>query len=230
MVTEREIKDWYNEKHLAEQENAWRPPSVYPVFLDHLDVRPDKKMLDVGCGTGNLLEAASQRGVETYGVDISEEGVKVAQRTSPDSNITVGSGEALRFAEGFFDYVTCLGALEHFLDIDKGISEMIRVAKKDAKFCIVVPNSDWLIYKTTSIDGTDQYDINEKLLSLKQWKNIFRTAGFEIIKIRADKWGKKLIDSSVRNSHRVVRMIYKRLWPVLPLKYTYQFIFIMKMS
>ena len=112
--------------------------------------------------------------------------------------------------------------------MDKGISEMIRVAKQNATFCIVVPNVDWVIYRTTSKKGTDQVEINENLLSLKQWKQIFTKAGFRIISIHRDKWAKKLIGSAIKDKSKIIRMICKRLWVLLPLKYNYQFIFIIK--
>jgi len=53
-------------------ENAWRTFEAYPFFLDYLNVKSGEKLLDIGCGTGYLLKATDQRGLQTYGVDISE--------------------------------------------------------------------------------------------------------------------------------------------------------------
>ncbi|MCJ7508538.1 MAG: class I SAM-dependent methyltransferase [candidate division Zixibacteria bacterium] len=144
MVSEREIKAWYDQRHLSSGENTWRPFEAYPIFLDYLDVKAGRKLLDIGCGTGYLLRAAHQKGLQTYGVDISSEGVRIAKKVSPDSQIIIGKGEDLRFPEDSFDYITCTGSLEHFLDMKKSIKEMIRVGKKDALFCIVVPNINFL--------------------------------------------------------------------------------------
>ena len=160
MVNEREIMDWYNQRHSTKGEDSWRPYKAYPIFLNYLKVKPGGKLLDVGCGTGYLLKAANQGGLETYGVDISNEGVKIAQKVSPNSKISVGRGEELKFPDNFFDYVTCLGALEHFLSVENGIREMVRVAKNGALLCVVVPNIDYLFWKFKKGKGTEQQDIN----------------------------------------------------------------------
>ena len=228
MVSEKEIKVWYNQRHKSLKENAWRPYEAYSIFLDHLNVAPEKKLLDIGCGTGYLLKAADQQGLETYGIDISDEGVKIAKKSSPNSKIIVGKGEDINFSDNYFDYVTCIGALEHFLDMEKALKEMLRVTKKDASFCIVVPNINYLDWRRGN-KGTVQQDINENLLSLKQWKKIFMKEGFKIIKIHQDRWFMKNIDvfSSTNPIVIIKRSIRKLMWVFLPLNRTYQFIFIM---
>ncbi len=230
MVSEIEIKAWYDQRHLSFGENAWRPFEAYHIFLDYLDVKAGKRLLDIGCGSGYLLKAANQKGLQTYGIDISDEGVKIAKKASPNSEIIVGKGEDLRFPDDFFDYVTCLGSLEHFLDMEKGVREMVRVGKKDASFCIVVPNIDFLFWKVIGSKGTKQQDINENLLSLKQWQNIFVKEGLEILRAYQDKWFMKKINifSSVNPLGIVKRTIYKLGWIFLPLNCTYQFIFILR--
>jgi ubiquinone/menaquinone biosynthesis C-methylase UbiE len=230
MVSEREIKAWYDQRHLSFGENAWRPFEAYSIFLDYLDVKAKRKLLDIGCGTGYLLRAANQKGLQTYGVDISGEGVRIAKKVSPDSQIIIGKGEDLRFPENSFDYITCIGSLEHFLDMKKGIKEMMKVGKKDALFCIVVPNINFLYWKFRRSKGTLQQDINENLLSLKQWKNLFIKEGLEILKIYQDKWFVKKINifSSTNPLGIIKRMIYKLVCFFLPLNYTYQFIFILR--
>ena len=97
MVSEKEIKDWYNQRHLIKGKNAWRPYEAYPRFLDYLNVKPRKKLLDIGCGTGYLLKDADKRGLKTYGVDISDEAAKIAREVTPNSKIIRGKGENLKF-------------------------------------------------------------------------------------------------------------------------------------
>lgn len=231
MVNEEEIKDWYNHRYLKYGKSAMRPYEAYPIFLDYLNVRTQKKLLDIGCGTGYLLKAADQRGLETYGTDISNEGVKIAQKVSPHSKIIRGKGEELRFPDKFFDYVTCLGALEHFLNIEKGINEMVRVAKDDALFCIVVPNLNFALWNKGK-KGTKQQDINETLLSLEEWRNMFEKEKLEIVNIYQDKWlSRKIRILSSLNPSKILLKIYLKLrWMFISLDSTYQFVFILKKS
>lgn len=207
MVIAKNIRGWYNNRHHTMGNKSWRPYRAYPVFLDYLQVESGKKLLDIGTGTGYLLKNADQRGLKTYGIDISSEGAILARKNSPNSEIHVGSGEDIKYPDNFFNFVTCIGVLEHFLDIRKGIKEMMRVIVNGGRLCIVVPNKNFILWKLRKNKGTHQKDINEQLFSLKEWSQLFEEAGLLIKKISQDKW--KL----------------KGLW--LPLKYTYQFIFIL---
>lgn len=227
---ETDIKAWYNRLYKAKGLRSMRPYETYPMFLDYLEVKKGKKLLDVGCGTGYLLLAASQKGLETFGVDISEEAVNIAVNVSPKSIIVAGKGEDLKFSDNTFDYVTCLGSLEHFLDMDKALQEMRRVANEHALFCIMVPNSDFIFWKISGKPGTSQQDINENLLSLKQWKRIFLKNGFRIFQIHQDKWPIQEVKvfSSLSPIGITKRVAQKLIWVFLPLNFAYQFIFVLK--
>lgn len=229
MPTVSEIKTWYDKKYLARGKNSWRAAGAYPIFLDYLSVSAGKKILDAGCGTGYLLKAAHERGLESYGIDISAQGVKIASVIAPESHISVGQAEQLEFSDNFFDYVTCLGVLEHFSDMEKGLQEMKRVAKPGASLCIMVPNSNFLYWKLKGASGTDQADINERLLSLHAWKKFFAQSGLEIVKIHKDKWFKEANSFGAKPKQNFLRNIAgKIICFLLPLKYTYQFIFILR--
>jgi glycosyltransferase involved in cell wall biosynthesis/SAM-dependent methyltransferase len=216
------IKDWYNQRYAAGTTVIFRPLEAYSDILRYLRVRPPGKLLDVACGRGLLLSLVSKIGLETYGIDISEEAVRLAQDNSPDSKVLVGEAEDLRFEDDTFDYITCLGSLEHFLDISKGLQEMRRVARKDAAFCIVVPNVNFLLWRLRGKVGTEQQDINERLFTLKEWKNIFINNGFRITGIYKDKWFKKYRCLDIK------RFFAYLAWFLIPINYCYQFVFLLK--
>ena len=77
--------------------------------------------LDVGCGTGRLLEALSQTIPECWGVDYMESNVAYARAARPGLVIRQGDMRAIRLGRTF-DVVTCFGnALSYALtDADLG--------------------------------------------------------------------------------------------------------------
>ena len=188
MPTADDVKTWYNQHYAAKGLQSMRPAAAYPVFLDLLGATAGSRLLDVSCGAGSLLAAAQERGVNAVGVDLSDEAVRLAKRVAPAAEVAVGAGEALAFRNGTFDYVTCLGSLEHFLDMGQGLEEMKRVAKQNARFCIMVPNQDFLGWKVIGHQGTAQQDINEHLLPLAAWRRLFEQHGLSIARVTPDRW------------------------------------------
>ena len=92
---------------------------------------PYEKLLDVGCGTGFLLEMLSaQKEAEYCGLDLSPEMIRVAQQKKiPGAEYTVGSSEALPYADGSFDVVTCSQSFHHYPHPEKAMAEAWRVLK-----------------------------------------------------------------------------------------------------
>lgn len=58
----------------------------------------------------------------------------------PGAYILIGDGENLPWPDNYFDYVTSLGSLEHYLHPEIGIREIKRVLKTDGLSCIMLPN------------------------------------------------------------------------------------------
>lgn len=230
MIDERvhEIQDYYNSRYANLGDGAFRPSPAYLEFLDYLEAVPGKRLLDVGSGNGFLLAAAEQRGLETYGMDISKEAVALAARNAPKSSLSVGRAETLPYQDGFFDYVTCLGVLEHTLDIGGALDEMYRVTRADARVCIMVPNANYLFWRLRGSLGTEQVDINEQLFSLKAWRRLLHEHRFVVRKVRQDRWGARHVRvfADARLLGILRRAVTKLLWTFMPAALTYQIIFI----
>jgi len=94
----------------------------------------------------------------------------------------------------------------------------------------MVPNVNYIFWKISGQLGTEQQNVSETLLSLKQWKNIFDKEGFKMLKIYQDKWFMKTINifSSTDPIETLKRVARKLIWAFLPLNYAYQFIFILE--
>lgn len=108
-------------------------------ILDKLGAHPGQKLLDIACGRGDFLEIAKAQGIQSYGLDISSVALEMAPPQCIGS-MMVSLGENLPFPDNTFDYITCLGSLEHFLEPEIAIREMRRVLKEDGWAFIHVPN------------------------------------------------------------------------------------------
>lgn len=76
------------------------PTSRVDFLLDFLNIGPESKLLDIGCGDGRvLIRAAQERGCKCYGVDINEKLISVANETSLKAGVeslcTFVQGDAL---------------------------------------------------------------------------------------------------------------------------------------
>jgi SAM-dependent methyltransferase len=77
-----------------------------------------RSMLDLGCGTGRLLQTLAQTIPECYGVDLLESNIAYARSVRPGITFHVGDMRMLRL-DRTFDLVTCLGnALSYALSDD----------------------------------------------------------------------------------------------------------------
>jgi SAM-dependent methyltransferase len=155
-----------------------------PIHYRHLARRfkpwPGKRLLDVGCGSGIWLRAASELGAAPAGVDISQVALDACKRVLPLAELHCGPAESLPFADGEFDFISCLGALEHFLEPRTALREMIRVAKPEASFLLLVPNSEFLPRRMGLYSGTQQADVREDVRSLREWQELFEATGLVV--------------------------------------------------
>jgi len=136
--TEKELSESYDSiwtKSILKEERKY-----YSWIADLLNIQAENYFLDVACGGGFMLREAVDKRAKTFGVDLSCVAIKLVRKESPQSQVAVGCGEHLAFPDNFFDYVTCLGSLEHFLHPEKGVREISRVLKKGGRACIVLPN------------------------------------------------------------------------------------------
>lgn len=174
-----EVKNWYDRMYVQKGKAFTRPPDAFPIFLDYLNINGGENFIDIGCGRGDLLLSASQRGLRTFGVDLSDEAVKISQTVSPDSFVCNSPAESIPFPDGFFDYVTCIGSLEHFVDMDKSLTEMIRVMKDNARLCVSVPNSNFIYWRIFGNSGTPQKEMIERLCHFMNGKICLRTTALK---------------------------------------------------
>jgi SAM-dependent methyltransferase len=97
-------------------------------------VRSGERVLDVGCGTGQLTrQLAATVGAENVAaIDPAEDAVEVCRARVPGADIRVGEAEAVPFAAGEFDVVLAQLVVNLVHDPASAVAEMARVAKPGA--------------------------------------------------------------------------------------------------
>ena len=100
--------------------------------------RAYEKLLDVGCGTGFLLDLlAKQHPGEYAGLDLSENMIREAERKQiPGASFTVGSANQLPYGDETFDIVTCSQSFHHYPYPEQAIGEARRVLKKGGVYIL----------------------------------------------------------------------------------------------
>jgi SAM-dependent methyltransferase len=174
------IKQFYNEEYYGPLLRDHGLPWHYEKIAGRLGVLDNKKVLDVACGIGDWLALLQSRGCEVHGIDISDRAVEICRRRFPGGDFHVSPAEKLPFADDAFDLVTCLGSLEHFVDPDTALREMLRVARRDAKFLLLVPNAGFLPRRLGLYGGTHQVKVREVVRTLEEWNALFARAGLEV--------------------------------------------------
>lgn len=85
------------------------------------------KVLEIGCGLGELLTCLNQDGCQSEGVDISDYAVDICKERG--FKVQKANAEELPFEDGQFNYACSCHLLEHCDDPMKALSESLRVAK-----------------------------------------------------------------------------------------------------
>jgi SAM-dependent methyltransferase len=111
---------------------------TYEAALARVGFEAGEVVLDVGCGVGAFLEIVAQRGGEPFGLDASEELVRVARERLPRAEVSVGDMELLPYEDDTFDLVTGFNAFFFADDIVAALREARRVARPGAPVVIQV--------------------------------------------------------------------------------------------
>ena len=120
--------------------------AILEMFLSDLTANrksqiEDRKILDIGCGTGANLEMLSQFGT-AEGVDVSDDALEFCRKKN--LKVSKGLAETLPYPDETFDITTALDVVEHLDDDIAGLREMHRVTKNGGHALIFVPAFMWL--------------------------------------------------------------------------------------
>lgn len=138
-----------------------------------IELAHGRDVLEVGCGTGLVLERVARVARAAQGVDLSPG--MLAHARARGLSVREGDATALPFEDASFDVVYAFKVLAHVPDIDAAIAEMFRVVRPGGHVLIEVYNRRSLRFVSRAIAGArrigaahDESDVPTRWETLKQ--------------------------------------------------------------
>lgn len=139
------------------------------------------KVLDIGCGIGNVVEWLGKRGHHARGITCQQHEVTEARRRGRDVfEVQVCDMHSISgcFEDDTFDAFTMWDSLEHSIAPLVALMEAKRVTRNGGKGMIFIPGQNWVDYFTHIIVPTKA-----------QMKHLLKLAGLNLVEIIDIDWG-----------------------------------------
>lgn len=109
---------------------------VKKTAIKALKIKPNSKVLDLCCGTGDLSRIAKQQepSCEIIGADFSQKMIDIAVKKSSNIKFITQDATNLEFDDNSFDYVITSFGLRNIQNRQLALKEIYRVQKKDGYF------------------------------------------------------------------------------------------------
>lgn len=107
-----------------------------------LEIKPGEKILEAGCGTGNLAIKIKEKGGDVIGLDNCKEALEIYKEKDPNAKILLADlTKNLPFSDNYFDKIVCSNTL-YIIPKEKHLSvlkEFYRILKPQGKIVLVNP-------------------------------------------------------------------------------------------
>ncbi len=185
------------------------PRKLAKYLISRLNMNQGSKILELGCGRGEFINAFIEGGLEGYGLDISEYSKKKYPKIKLDIQ-DISKEKKLPYQNSQFDYVFSKSFMEHFHEPEFIFQESNRILKPGGLLITLTP--DWEDnFKMFYDDYT-----HKRPFTIESLKNIQKLCDFEIVSVQKFKqlpstWSKNII---TKNFAIIFSEITKYLTPV----------------
>jgi SAM-dependent methyltransferase len=133
---------------------------IIPLLKDEIAGR--RRILDVGCGEGQLSRVMADMGGEVVGLEVTSAQLTSASERGGKVDYVQAASDSLPFAAASFDTVVVCLVFEHVDRLVESIAEISRVLEPGGRFCFFLnhpllqtPGSGWI--DDHIIDPPEQY-------------------------------------------------------------------------
>lgn len=166
----------------------------YPQMLAELELEPFEDVLDVGCGTGAVLELLHEQypHKQLTGLDLTPKMIEVACAKQLDNiNFIVGDAENLPFEPQSFDAVLCSNSFHHYPHPDRFFAEAARVLRPGGRLILRDYTSNdvvvWLM-NTLELPLARLFGHGDvRICKVSELRDLAEAAGLDLLKLEAQK-------------------------------------------
>jgi SAM-dependent methyltransferase len=145
------------------EQGPWLP--LFRAMAEYIDISlKPKKVLDAGCAKGFLVEALRDRGIEAFGIDLSEYAISEVR---PDIRSYCRATSVVEPLCDWYDLIVCIEVLEHMTE-EEGRRAIVNICKS---------TSD-VLFSSSPDDLTEPTHVNVRPRSY--WVERFFEEGFAI--------------------------------------------------
>jgi ubiquinone/menaquinone biosynthesis C-methylase UbiE len=149
------MRDYYEELWERLPDELDPPDVMRRAAFARANVQPGERVLDLGCGQGDLTAVLAEAGARPLGVDVADAPLRRARHRHPELSFELAPIDGpLPFADGTFDVVWASEVIEHVADTARWLSEVRRVLVPGGRLLVTTPNHGRL---GLAMHGIDHY-------------------------------------------------------------------------
>lgn len=135
----------------------------------------DARALDIGCGSGYVVQALEQRGLRITGMDMHHEGLRHARQRSRALLVCDPRGDV---PAGQFDLVLLTDVIEHVDDDRRLLRQAARALLPGGRLLVTVPAHQWLWSRVDDLSG------HKRRYGASSLRRTLRDAGLRPVLVR----------------------------------------------
>lgn len=175
---------------------------MYDEIINRIMCLNPKKLLDIGCGTGNVLMRINMNeDLSLYGLDISEKMIETAKKNLGNkAELKVGDSEYLPWEDNSFDVIVCNASFHHYPDPEKVLLEMKRVLKKNGTLIIGDPTGPIIVRQILNLLFKVSNNGDYRAYSKKEIESLLIKCGLEPFNFKKINWKSFAINAKIINN------------------------------
>jgi ubiquinone/menaquinone biosynthesis C-methylase UbiE len=182
---------WYSSEFFYEAyyaEESLSPPAFVQTRLEEITAgfspyRQSNRLLDIGCGAGNLLLAARKNGWDAQGLDVAEQATEHVRTLGFE--VFHGELQQAQFPSQHFDVITAAEILEHLTEPRLLVQEVARILRPGGLFWTTTPHARGLSARVLGLNWRCIWPPEHlQLFSVDGIKALLRDVGFRQIRFQ----------------------------------------------